>query len=158
MSPLPPSRIRRARSSDLPELAAMMGQFNRSEHIHWRPQRVLPALRRLLRDRRLGCVLVAEGGAARELRGYAVATFGYDLEYAGPDAFLTEIFVRPPHRRSGEGRRLLRAITQRMRDGGAGAIHLAVWPANRAARRFYEGAGFAPLPRLVLTKRLRGAR
>ena len=154
MIPVPPPKIRRARLSDLPELASMMAEFNRAEHIRWRPQRVLPAVRRLLRDRRLGCVLVAEDGDGRELSGYAVATFGYDLEYAGPDAFLTEIFVRPRHRRTGEGRRLLRAITERMRDGGAGAIHLAVWPANRAARRLYEAAGFAPLPRLVLTKRL----
>jgi ribosomal protein S18 acetylase RimI-like enzyme len=99
-------------------------------------------------------VLVAEARAGGDLHGYAVVTFGYDLEFAGPDAFVTEIFVRPPHRGTGEGRRLLEAITAAMRKGGASAIHLAVRPANRVARRLYETAGFQPIPRLVLSKPL----
>jgi ribosomal protein S18 acetylase RimI-like enzyme len=152
-SPRPP-KIRPARLSDLPELVAMMGAFNRADQVPWRRQRVLPALRRLLREPRLGRVVVAEGPARGDLHGYAVGTFGYDLEFAGPDAFVTEIFVRPRCRGAGEGRRLLEAITQEMRRGGAGAIHLAVRRANRIARRLYETAGFAPIPRLVLSKRL----
>src|SRR5262252_6584209 len=154
MDPSRPFDIRLARLSDLPELVAMMGAFNRADHVPWRRQRVLPALRRLLRDRRLGRVLVAEARAGGDLRGYAIGTFGYDLEFAGPDAFVTEIFVRPRYRGTGEGRRLLDAITEAMRRGGAGAIHLAVRRANRVARRLYESSGFAPIPRLVLSKRL----
>jgi GNAT superfamily N-acetyltransferase len=134
----------------------MMRAFSRADHVAWRPQRVLPALRRLLREPRLGRVLVAEGHAGDDLHGYCVGTFGYDLEFAGPDAFVTEIFVRPRHRGGGEGRRLLEAITEAMRRGGAGAIHLAVRRANRVARRLYQTAGFAPIPRLVLSKRLAG--
>lgn len=148
-----PSKIRPARPSDLPELLEMMAVFNRGEQVRWRRQRIFPALRRLLRERRLGRVLVS-AGVAGELRGYAVATFGYDLEYAGPDAFLTELFVRPQCRGTGEGRRLLRAATEAMRRGGAAALHLGVWRWNRPARRLYESAGFAPIPRLVLSKRL----
>jgi ribosomal protein S18 acetylase RimI-like enzyme len=153
-----PLKIRPARLSDLPELVAMMGAFNRADHVAWRRQRVLPALRRLLRAPRLGRVLVAEAHAGGDLHGYAVGTFGYDLEYAGPDAVVTEIFVRPRCRGTGEGRRLLDAITEAMRKGGAGAIHLAVRRANRVARRLYETSGFAPIPRLVLSKRLHGKR
>jgi GNAT superfamily N-acetyltransferase len=149
-----PPKIRPGRLSDLPELVTMMGAFNRADHVLWRRQRVLPALRRLLREPRLGRVLVAEAPVGEDLHGYAVGTFGYDLEFAGPDAFVTEIFVRPRYRGTGEGRRLLDAITEAMRRGGAGAIHLAVRRANRVARRLYETAGFAPIPRLVLSKRL----
>jgi ribosomal protein S18 acetylase RimI-like enzyme len=148
------AKIRPARLSDLPELVAMMGAFNRADHVPWRPKRVIPALRRLLREPRLGRVLVVQGRAGEHLHGYAVGTFGYDLEFAGPDAFVTEIFVRPAYRGTGEGRRLLDAITEAMRRGGASAIHLAVRRANRIARRLYETAGFAPIPRLVLSKRL----
>ena len=154
MSSPPRSPIRPARSSDLPELVAMMGAFNRADHVPWRPKRVVPSLRRLLREPRLGRILVAGPRAGGELHGYAVGTFGYDLEFAGPDAFVTELFVRPRHRGSGEGRRLLEAITEAMRKGGAGAIHLAVRRANRVARRLYRTAGFEPIPRLVLSKRL----
>lgn len=148
------SKIRAARLVDLPELLAMMGAFNRADHVPWRPRRVLPALRRLLREPRLGRVLVVESPAGGDLCGYAVGTFGYDLEFAGFDAFVTEIFVRPQHRGAGDGRRLLDALTEAMRRGGAGAIHLAVRRANRVARRLYETAGFQPIPRLVLSKRL----
>jgi ribosomal protein S18 acetylase RimI-like enzyme len=148
------SKIRRARLSDVPALMTMMGAFNRGEQIAWRRQRVLPAVRRLLRQPRLGCILVADGGDADGLRGYAVATFGYDLEFAGRDAFLTELFVRPRHRGTGEGRRLLEAAVRKMRDGGAGAIHLGVWPANRTALRLYGQAGFVETSRLLLSKRL----
>ena len=149
------STIRLARASDLPALMTMMGAFSRADHVTWRPKRVLPALRRLLRDPRLGRVLIAESTIHGEPCGYAVGTFGYDLEFAGPDAFVTEIFVRPRYRGTGEGRRLLDALGDVMRKGGAGAIHLAVRRANRVARRLYATSGFTPIPRLVLSKRLR---
>jgi ribosomal protein S18 acetylase RimI-like enzyme len=146
--------IRPARRADLAPLVAMMGAFSRADHVPWRPARVVPALRRLLREPRLGRVLVAQDRASGQLRGYVIGTFGYDLEFAGRDAFVTEIFVRPRDRGTGEGRRLLQAITETMRRAGAGAIHLAVRPANRVARRLYESAGFVPIARTVLSKRL----
>ncbi|HXU62746.1 MAG TPA: GNAT family N-acetyltransferase [Polyangia bacterium] len=144
--------IRPGRLGDLRALMVMMRAFSGEDHVAWRPRRVLPALRRLLRAPRLGRVLVSAAGG--ELRGYAIGTFGYDLEFGGADAFVTEIFVRPAFRGSGEGRRLLEAITRAMRRGGAAAIHLAVRRANHKARRLYQTAGFAPIPRLVLSKRL----
>jgi ribosomal protein S18 acetylase RimI-like enzyme len=132
----------------------MMAAFNRGERVPWRRKRVLPALRRLLREPRLGRVVVAEARAGEKLHGYAIATFGYDLEFAGPDAFVTEIYVRPRHRGAGEGRRLLDAVAEKMRKGGASAIHLGVWPSNRTARRLYASAGFTPIGRLFLSKPL----
>jgi len=156
MASPPVSEIRPARLPDLPELVTMMGAFNRAERVPWRPQRVAPALRRLLRTPRLGRVLVAESSDGGGLRGYAIATFGFDLEFAGPDSFVTELYIRPQFRRGGEGRRLLDAIVEAMRKGGASAIHLAVWPANRGARRLYRAAGFEPLARLLMSKRLGG--
>ena len=149
------SKIRLARLSDLPDLMAMMGAFSRADQVAWRPKRVSPALRRLLRQPRLGRVVLAESSPGGEPCGYAVGTFGYDLEFAGPDAFVTEIFVRPRYRGTGEGRRLLDALSEAMRKGGAAAIHLAVRRANRVARRLYATAGFEPIERLVLSKRLR---
>jgi ribosomal protein S18 acetylase RimI-like enzyme len=154
MDPSRPPKIRPARPSDASELLAMMAALSRSERIPWRPRRVQPALRRLLREPRLGRVVVAEALAGDDLHGYAVATFGYDLEFAGRDAFVTELFVRPRYRGTGAGRRLLDAATETMRKGGARAVHLAVWPSNRTARRLYERAGFTPTSRLLLSKPL----
>ena len=137
-----------------------MAAFNRSERIPFRRARVAAGLRRLLRERRLGVVVVAEAPRGRGLAGYAVGTFGFDLEFGGPDSFLTELFVQPRHRRAGLGARLLEATIGALRDGGAQAATLLVWPENAAARRLYARAGFVETPRLAMTRRLavRGAR
>ena len=144
--------LRSARQADAAGLLAMMGPFNRSEGIPWRPRRVAGALRQLLRDSRLGAVIVAEDAVTDALVGYVVATFNYDLEFAGPDAFVTELFVKPESRGCGLGQQLLAAMTTRMRAAGAGALHLLVRPENRSARRLYGRAGFLRVPRLMMTK------
>jgi ribosomal protein S18 acetylase RimI-like enzyme len=111
-----------------------------------------PALRRLLADEHLGLALVAEDDAG--LIGYGVATFGYDLEFGGRDAFVTELFVDPRARRRGLGRAMLHATLDALREAGARAAHLMVRPENTRARALYEQAGFAPSPRVQLTRRL----
>ncbi|HVZ74976.1 MAG TPA: GNAT family N-acetyltransferase [Polyangia bacterium] len=152
MLPDPSSRLRRARASDVPALLPLMRAFNRAEGIPFRRARIEKALRLLLRTRRLGTVLVAE--ARHELVGYVVGTFGFDLEFGGPDGFITEIFVAPEHRRAGLGRRLIDAIVDDARDAGAGALTLLVYPKNVAARALYARAGFEELPRVAMTRRL----
>jgi ribosomal protein S18 acetylase RimI-like enzyme len=165
---MPSPSIRPARLADAPEILRMMRSFSRAERIPFRPRRVAPALRRLLRASRLGLVLVAEdtkvlrGGRARarasvtpsRLAAYAVGTYGFDLEFAGPDAFVTELFVEPRRRGRGLGARLLEALVSALGAAGAGAAHLLVWPDNRIARRLYERAGFTVVPRVVMTRRL----
>jgi hypothetical protein len=78
--------LRAARPDDDAELLAMMETFNHGEGVKWRPERVAPALRRLLREPSLGAVLVLEDmhledvhlgdGASGRLAGYVIATFG----------------------------------------------------------------------------------
>jgi ribosomal protein S18 acetylase RimI-like enzyme len=154
-------KLRRARLADVEALLDLMAAFNRSERIPFRRARVVPGLRRLLRERRLGVVVVAESADRRRpgrLDGYAVGTFGYDLEFAGPDAFLTELYVRPERRRRRLGARLLDAVNGALRDGGAAAVTLLVWRENQAARRLYAQAGFAEVPRVAMIRRLRAPR
>jgi len=99
-------------------------------------------------------VLVAEERVGRRLAGYVVATFNYDLEFAGADAFVTELFVLPAARGRGIGRRLLDAAATKVRGAGAGALHLLVHPGNRVARALYRKAGFEEVPRRVMTRAL----
>lgn len=126
-----------------------MEPFNLGEEIPWRPRLVTRALRRLLREPRLGAVLVAE--RSQRVVGYIVATFNYDLEFAGPDAFVTELFVHPDARQRGVGRKLLAAMVAHLRKEGALAVHLLVRPDNLNARLLYESAGFAEVPRVLMT-------
>ena len=152
--PPPPMAVtlRRARPADAAPLLKMMAPFNRSEGIPWRPRTVAGALRRLLREKHLGVVMVAQQANSTRLVGYVVVTFNFDLEFAGPDAFVTELFVRPEVRERGVGRRLLGAVAAAMRSAGAGALHLLVRPDNLAARLLYQAMGFEDVPRLMMTR------
>lgn len=147
--------LRRARPSDLHRLLPLMAAFNRAEGLPFDGARVGVGLARLLRSRRLGVVVLAESTADGDLGGYAIGTFGFDLEFAGPDSFLTELFVQPDRRRSGLGRRLLEAVMATLRDDGARAVTLLVWPENTAARRLYASVGFKELRRVAMVRRLK---
>jgi ribosomal protein S18 acetylase RimI-like enzyme len=146
--------IRPAEGGDIPALVPLMAAFNALEGIPWRPGPVRRALERLLREPALGRVLVARSGAGGELVGYGVATFGYDLEFGGPDAFITELFVAPEARERGIGRGLLQALLRDLGERGAAAVHLMVRPENDAARALYSSAGFHAVPRVMMTKDL----
>ena len=145
-------RIRVARTADVPALLAMMVDFNRHEKIAWRPRTIERALRALLADRGIGLVMVAE--QARVPIAYTVVSYGYDLEFAGRDAFVTELFVSAPHRQQGIARRLLSTLLARVRKEHVHALHLVVRPENRKARALYADLGFARVPRLIMTKLL----
>lgn len=164
----PPIRV--ATPADARAIAPLMEQFNREEGIEWRPRTMLPALDRLLNEPSLGLVVVATSGVGTgaaanapsgpgdssspgAIVGYGVATFGFDLEFGGRDAFVTELFVDSAHRRSGVGRALLAALVDRLEAHDAHAVHLFVRPENDAARRLYESLSFAVIPRLVMTRR-----
>jgi len=133
-----------------PELLEMMRDFNHGEEIDVEAARLAPALDRLLREPELGRVLVARRGAA--LLGYAVLTYGYDLEWAGRDAFLTELYLKPEHRRQGIGDALLSAVESLAQAEGCSALHLMVRPENAAAVKLYAAHGYTQPPRLFLTK------
>ena len=58
------------------------------------------------------------------------------------EAELLTIAVRPAYRRKGAARRLLAAIIDHVRDGGARTLFLEVGVDNPVARRLYEAQGF----------------
>ncbi len=145
--------IRPAAAADVPALLPMIRGLHEDERIPWDAPAVEAALRRLLAEPALGVVrLVEVGGRAA---GYAIATLGYDLEFQGHDAYLTELWLEPWARGQGLAPALLATIEGRIRAAGAQALHLQVRPGNAAARALYERAGFALSPRLFMTKRLR---
>jgi aminoglycoside 6'-N-acetyltransferase len=145
-------RARAAREEDVAFLLSRMAEFNRDEGIAWSPATGAAPLRRLLADPALGRVYVLREGGERA--GYAVVTYGYDLEFAGPDAFLTELWVDAGARRHGLARRALETILADLRSAGFGALHLQVRAENEAAQRLYRGLGFEGTTRLFLSKRV----
>ena len=143
---------RPATPGDLADILEMMADFNLGEEIPFDRAVFQPRLLRLVADPALGRVLVFEVDA--KAAGYAIVTWGYDLEYGGRDAFLTELFVRPAQRGRGIGHQALAAAEDAARSGGAHALHLLVRHENAEALRLYDRAGYRTEPRAVMTKDL----
>lgn len=143
--------IRPATIADADALLPMIAGLFGDESIPFDAARVRVPLVRLLGDPSLGRVTLATQGA--RACGYAIVTWGFDLEYDGRDAFLTEIWVEPEHRAAGLGGRLLAAVEAAAREAGAGAVHLQV-RAENPAQRLYLRTGFDASPRRFLSKRL----
>jgi len=144
---------RPATEADLPSILTMMQDFNAIEAIAFDRESFAPRVRDLIGSPQVGGILVftVDGAPA----GYAIVTWGWDLEWGGRDAFLTEIYVATDYRRQGVGRQGLAAAQAFARSGGAHALHLAVRHDNVPARGLYDAEGFAAQPRLIMTKLLR---
>jgi GNAT superfamily N-acetyltransferase len=143
-----------ASARDIDVLLPMMDVFNAGESIAIEAEGLRRALGRLLADERLGRVWLIQWQS--ETVGYAVLTFGYDLEFAGRDAFITELFLRPDARGKRLGRLALARVEAAAADLGVRAIHLMVRPENQAAVALYASAGYRSPPRVFLSKILAG--
>ena len=94
---------------------------------------------RAIRDRETLAVVAcdAKGGAARAaINGFAIMEFGDER------AHLVLLAVRPSHRRTGIGQRMLEWLLESARTAGIASIHLELRAGNEAARRFYRAMGF----------------
>jgi len=141
-----------ARLADLRRIVPMMVEFNREEAIEWDVVAGEKVLQKLLGSPHLGLVGLLE--ERTDLVGYFVLTWGFDLEWGGRDAFLTELFIVEKFRGQGIGSDALVAIEEVARRAEARALHLLVRHDNAAAQHVYRSAGYAPPPRDFLTKTL----
>jgi ribosomal protein S18 acetylase RimI-like enzyme len=110
------------------------------------------ALRRLLAEPALGSVILMEWQGRPA--GYAIVTLGFDLEFHGSDAYLTDLWVEPWARGRGLARPLLDAAEAAARAAGARALHLTVRPDNAPALALYARAGIKTSHRRFLSKGL----
>jgi ribosomal protein S18 acetylase RimI-like enzyme len=85
-----------------------------------------------------------------------VLTWGYDLEWDGRDAFLTELFLIPEARGHRLGGEAMAHVENVAREHGARALHLMVRDDNVVARRLYARQGYVSPPRTFLSKPLQG--
>jgi ribosomal protein S18 acetylase RimI-like enzyme len=93
---------------------------------------------RAIRDRETLAVVACEGskGPKGAINGFAI------MEVGDERAHLVLLAVRPSHRRSGIGQRLLEWLLESARCAGIASIHLELRAGNDAARRFYRAMGF----------------
>ena len=105
----------------------------------------------MLVDPSLGGVWMIEDAGA--VVGYAFISLSFDLEFAGREAWLTELFIDDAARGRGAGTFALDALASVLRGFGVHAMHLQV-RADNPALRLYERAGFTKVPRLIMSRRL----
>ena len=146
--------VRGAGSRDLDALLALVEQFQEFERIPYDAAAARHNLAHLLDEPLLGQVLLTELDG--QPIGYAILTYGYDLEFGGMDAYLTDLFLVESERDRGIGSWLLGRVEEAAQKVGARALHLMVAPSNQRAHHVYYRAGFRASPRLFLTKLLPG--
>jgi GNAT superfamily N-acetyltransferase len=76
--------------------------------------------------------------------GPAELTAGEVANAAGPTAELSTLLVEPRWGRRGHGSRLLAAVTDLVRSGGAARLQTWLLEADGVSAGFYESAGWAP--------------
>jgi ribosomal protein S18 acetylase RimI-like enzyme len=115
-------------------------------------EKVTKGLRLLLEHREIGRAWVVRS-QGREI-GYAIAGFGFDLEFGGRQATLTDLFIEPSFRRKGLGLAILQRVEKDCKELGVHAIELQVETDNLEAMGLYEKFGFIRHNRIPMSKRL----
>lgn len=143
--------LRVATAADVPALVPRSRALQDHEGIEISTPALEAALREMLADPELGVVFVIEDDGATV--GYAFLGYSFDLEFAGREAWLTELFIDDSVRGRGAGTFALAALEPELRARGVHAYHLQV-RADNPALRLYERAGFKQVPRLIMSKKL----
>lgn len=136
------------------DLLPLVREFNAIEGIPMPLDRVRAALVKLLAEPALGRAwfVRSEGGRV----GYVTLMFGYDLEYAGRDAWICDVYVQPPFQNRGIGGAVMILLEKEAVKNDVRALHLMVRPSNARAMRLYSRCGFGTNPRTTFTKRIDG--
>src|SRR5262245_27150182 len=116
--------LRQATPSDFELLKQMSRELNTHEQIPFTDEKNGPPIKELLDTPSIGraFLLDLEG----KVVGYSLLTFGFDVEYHGRDAFITELFVRPQFRGGGVGTRALELVMEEAKKLKVAAVHLEV--------------------------------
>lgn len=149
----PDSTFERATSDGLHRVLPLVRAYYEFDGIAFQRERVQAALETLLRDSSLGLVWIVRSQANDV--GYVILTFGFDLEFGGSTATITELYILPAYRRSGFGARAMERLEGLCRELGVRCLELQVERDNLQAQAFYRKLGFAAHNRIPLTKELR---
>ena len=137
-----------ARIDDLDQLMTMVAAFHSESSIVQDDDKRRNALTPLLEGIPHGCVYLI--GPSRAPLGYVILTFGWSVEFGGMDAFVDEIYIRPPVRGRGIATDVLQNLPKALADAGLTALHLEVDRTNDIAQKLYLRSGFKPRDRYVL--------
>lgn len=137
---------------DLPAVTKLLREYFSHDRLPWN-RHIKPALKLLLKGRRHGRVWLIRSDAS--LAGYLILTYGFDLEFGGRQAIITDLYVRPAFRRAGLGALAMAKAMEFCQRQGLRSIELQVERRNKRALRFYKSLGFKAHDRLPHSKWIR---
>ena len=146
------ARIKAATPRDAMKLVKLIKAYYQFEGIPFYRQGIASGLSLLLNDPTVGGAwLILNRGKPV---GYLILTFGFDLEFGGRQAYLTDLYIEAAHRRKGIGTMVLAQVEEFCKSCGVEAIELQVTSKNASALDFYRGAGFQAYDRIPMCKRI----
>lgn len=143
--------LRPATLVDLPEVLPRTRALQDHEGIEITNARLEGGLRQLLGNPGFGGVWLVTRD--QQTIGYAIVTFGFDLEFGGREGWLTELWIDADQRTQGAGAAAIEALVPELLVRDVKALHLQVRGDN-PAMRLYERSGFVASPRTIMTRRL----
>ena len=143
---------RRASPADHATLLRLIAAYYAYDHIAFDEPVARAGLAQLLSDEATGRAYLLERRG--EIAGYFIFTFGFDVEFGGRLATLTDLYLEPAFRGAGLGTAALEFIAAECRALGVKAIELQVEEANLPAQALYRKLGFERLSRLPMSKLL----
>jgi GNAT superfamily N-acetyltransferase len=102
----------RALPSDLERVLGFIREYYKFDGIPFRSREIKEGLEVLLRDRSIGRVWLIRLGEQEV--GYFILTFGYDLEFGGRQATLTDLYIADGYRRLGLGSKTLQFLEENL--------------------------------------------
>lgn len=148
--------LREAVPGDRELLVELIAEFYRESGYAVDEAEARRAFGELLADPQYGRVWLVEVGGRPA--GYLALTLGFSLEYMGVDAFIDDFYLRPEFRDRGIGSDVMARVEGEASALGIRALHLEVERSNARARAVYDRRGFRENDRVLLTKRLPGAK
>ncbi len=142
--------------TDLETLLEFVKAYYDFDEIPYRSERIRNALGILLREPLLGRVWIIRYG--RKAVGHAILTFGYDLEFNGRQATITELYIAPAYRSRRLGSKMINLIERTCQQLGIGALELQVERDNIRAQSLYRKLGFRAHDRIPMSKMVRASR
>lgn len=148
-----PIRFRQATLGDIEPLIELIAAYYAHDQLPFDEARVRRGLAELITHPGFGGAwLILHGG---QLAGHFLLTYGFDLEFGGRQATITELYIRPEHRRKGLGRAALDQVALILRGLRIGAFELQVEAGNASALAFYESVGMRRFDRIPMSKDVR---
>ena len=145
-------QFQRAHLADVETVLELVRAYYAFDGIHFEPLRVRRGLVELLTTPTLGGAWLIQED--QSVLGYFVLTFGFDLEFGGRQATVTDFYLAATHRRRGVGTRALLFIEETLRELGIGVFELQAEHDNTEALAFYEKFGMTAHARTALSKEI----